>query len=217
MEEDDDDDAEDELQPRSPIVTIMGHVDHGKTSLLDYIRSANVVAGEAGGITQHIGAYEVTTSQWQRILPSLIHRSRSIYAMRARGAKVTDIAVIVIAADDAVMPQTREAISHAQAAGVPMIFAINKIDKDGANPQKIYEQLSQMNILVEEWGGKYQSQEISAKKGLNVDQLLEKILLEAEILELKANPDREAIGTIIEASLDKGRGYVATYWFKTEH
>jgi translation initiation factor IF-2 len=210
MEEQEEEDGEDDLKPRSPIVTIMGHVDHGKTSLLDYIRSANVVAGEAGGITQHIGAYRVTLNNGKEITFLDTPGHEAFTAMRARGAKVTDIAVIVIAADDAVMPQTREAISHAQAAGVPMIFAINKIDKDGANPQKIYEQLSQMNLLVEAWGGKYQSQEISAKKGLNVDQLLEKILLEAELLDLKANPDREATGTIIEASLDKGRGYVAT-------
>jgi translation initiation factor IF-2 len=211
MEEvEDEEDGEDELEPRSPIVTIMGHVDHGKTSLLDYIRNANVVAGEAGGITQHIGAYQVELPNGKEITFLDTPGHEAFTAMRARGAKITDIAVIVIAADDAVMPQTREAISHAQAAGVPMIFAINKIDKDGANPQKIYEQLSQMNLLVEEWGGKYQSQEISAKKGLNVDQLLEKILLEAELLELKANPDREANGSIIEASLDKGRGYVAT-------
>jgi len=211
MEEvEEDEDVEDELKPRSPIVTIMGHVDHGKTSLLDYIRSANVVAGEAGGITQHIGAYQVELPNGKEITFLDTPGHEAFTAMRARGAKITDIAVIVIAADDAVMPQTREAISHAQAAGVPMIFAINKIDKEGANPQKIYEQLSQMNLLVEEWGGKYQSQEISAKKGLNVDQLLEKILLEAELLELKANPDREANGSIIEASLDKGRGYVAT-------
>jgi len=211
MEEvEDDDDGDDELQPRSPIVTIMGHVDHGKTSLIDYIRSANVVAGEAGGITQHIGTYQVELPNGKEITFLDTPGHEAFTAMRARGAKITDIAVIVIAADDAVMPQTREAISHAQAAGVPMIFAVNKIDKDGANPQKIYEQLSQMNLLVEEWGGKYQSQEISAKKGLNVDQLLEKILLEAELLELKANPEREANGSIIEASLDKGRGYVAT-------
>jgi translation initiation factor IF-2 len=210
MEEDDEEEDDESLQFRSPIVTIMGHVDHGKTSLLDYIRSANVVAGEAGGITQHIGAYQVQLQNGKEITFLDTPGHEAFTAMRARGAKVTDIAVIVIAADDAVMPQTREAISHAQAAGVPMIFAINKIDKDGANPQKIYEQLSQMNLLVEEWGGKHQSQEISAKKGLNVDKLLEKILLEAEILDLKANPDREAGGTIIEASLDKGRGYVAT-------
>ncbi|OYW19438.1 MAG: translation initiation factor IF-2, partial [Sphingobacteriales bacterium 12-47-4] len=210
MEEDDEEDTEEELQFRSPIVTIMGHVDHGKTSLLDYIRSANVVAGEAGGITQHIGAYQVKLPNGKEITFLDTPGHEAFTAMRARGAKVTDIAVIVVAADDAVMPQTREAISHAQAAGVPMIFAVNKIDKDGANPQKIYEQLSGMNILVEEWGGKFQSQELSAKKGLNVDLLLEKILLEAEMLDLKANPDREASGTIIEATLDKGRGYVAT-------
>jgi translation initiation factor IF-2 len=204
------DDEDDELQSRSPIVTIMGHVDHGKTSLLDYIRRANVVAGEAGGITQHIGAYQVELPNGKEITFLDTPGHEAFTAMRARGAKVTDIAVIVIAADDAVMPQTKEAISHAQAAGVPMIFAINKIDRDGSNPQKIYEQLSQMNLLVEAWGGKFQSQEISAKKGLNVDQLLEKILLEAELLDLKANPDREASGTIIEATLDKGRGYVAT-------
>jgi translation initiation factor IF-2 len=210
MEEQDEEDEDGDLKPRAPIVTIMGHVDHGKTSLLDYIRSANVVAGEAGGITQHIGAYEVTLPNGKHIAFLDTPGHEAFTAMRARGAKVTDIAVIVIAADDAVMPQTREAISHAQAAGVPMIFAINKIDKDGANPQKIYEQLSQMNLLVEEWGGKYQSQQLSAKKGLNVDALLEKILLEAELLDLKSNPDREATGTIIEATLDKGRGYVAT-------
>lgn len=210
MEEEEEDDDEEDLQHRSPIVTIMGHVDHGKTSLLDYIRNANVVAGEAGGITQHIGAYQVELANGKEITFLDTPGHEAFTAMRARGAKVTDIAVIVVAADDAVMPQTREAISHAQAAGVPMIFAVNKIDKDGANPQKIYEQLSQMNILVEEWGGKFQSQEISAKKGVNVDKLLEKILLEAELLDLKANPEREATGTIIEASLDKGRGYVAT-------
>ena len=210
-EEEEEIEEEDEnLQSRAPIVTIMGHVDHGKTSLLDYIRSANVVAGEAGGITQHIGAYEVTLPNGRHITFLDTPGHEAFTAMRARGAKITDIAVIVVAADDAVMPQTKEAISHAQAAGVPMIFAINKIDKEGANPTKIYEQLSQMNLLVEEWGGKYQSQELSAKKGLNVDLLLEKILLEAELLDLKANPNREAVGTIIEASLDKGRGYVAT-------
>lgn len=213
LDEEEDNEVEDDeenLIPRSPIVTIMGHVDHGKTSLLDYIRNANVVAGEAGGITQHIGAYEVTLANGRQITFLDTPGHEAFTAMRARGAKVTDIAVIVVAADDAVMPQTKEAISHAQAAGVPMIFAINKIDKDGANPAKIYEQLSQMNLLVEEWGGKYQSQELSAKQGLNIDLLLEKILLEADLLELKANPNREASGTIIEASLDKGRGYVAT-------
>ena len=210
MEDEDDDEEDTELSARAPIVTIMGHVDHGKTSLLDYIRSANVVAGEAGGITQHIGAYEVTLPNEKHITFLDTPGHEAFTAMRARGAKVTDIAVIVVAADDAVMPQTREAISHAQAAGVPMIFAVNKIDKDGANPQKIYEQLAGMNILVESWGGKFQSQELSAKKGLNIDLLLEKILLEAELLELKANPDKEASGTIVEATLDKGRGYVAT-------
>ncbi len=210
MEEEEDADEDETKLPRAPIVTIMGHVDHGKTSLLDYIRNANVVSGEAGGITQHIGAYEVTNAEGKKITFLDTPGHEAFTAMRARGAKVTDIAIIVVAADDAVMPQTKEAISHAQAAGVPMIFAVNKIDKDGANPQKIYEQLSQMNILVEEWGGKFQSQELSAKKGLNIDKLLEKILLEAELLELKANPEREGTGSIIEASLDKGRGYVAT-------
>ena len=210
MDEADDEDDDEDLQFRSPIVTIMGHVDHGKTSLLDYIRNASVVAGEAGGITQHIGAYQVNLPNGKDITFLDTPGHEAFTAMRARGAKVTDIAVIVIAADDAIMPQTREAISHAQAANVPMIFAINKIDKDGANPQKIYEQLASMNLLVESWGGKYQSQEISAKQGLNIDLLLEKILLEAELLDLKANPDREANGTIIEATLDKGRGYVAT-------
>jgi translation initiation factor IF-2 len=209
-EEDNEEDEDGELQSRAPIVTIMGHVDHGKTSLLDYIRNANVVAGEAGGITQHIGAYEVTLPNGKNITFLDTPGHEAFTAMRARGAKVTDIAVIVVAADDAVMPQTKEAISHAQAAGVPMIFAINKIDKDGANPQKIYEQLAGMNLLVEEWGGKFQSQQLSAKKGLNVENLLEKILLEAELLDLKSNPDREASGTIVEATLDKGRGYVAT-------
>jgi translation initiation factor IF-2 len=208
-DEDDNDDVADQVE-RAPIVTIMGHVDHGKTSLLDYIRNANVVAGEAGGITQHIGAYEVTLPNGKAITFLDTPGHEAFTAMRARGAKVTDIAIIVVAADDAVMPQTKEAISHAQAAGVPMIFAVNKIDKDGAQPQKIYEQLSQMNILVEAWGGKFQNQELSAKQGLNVDLLLEKVLFEAEILDLKANPQREGSGTIIEASLDKGRGYVAT-------
>jgi len=210
LDEEEIEDSEENLKPRAPIVTIMGHVDHGKTSLLDYIRNTNVIAGEAGGITQHIGAYEVTLESGRHITFLDTPGHEAFTAMRARGAKVTDIAVIVVAADDAVMPQTKEAISHAQAAGVPMIFAINKIDKDGANPTKIYEQLSQMNLLVESWGGKYQSQEISAKKGLNIDLLMEKILLEADILELKANPDRPANGTVIEATLDKGRGYVAT-------
>jgi translation initiation factor IF-2 len=210
MEEDDFEDEPEELSPRSPVVTIMGHVDHGKTSLLDYIRSANVVAGEAGGITQHIGAYQVTTATGKRITFLDTPGHEAFTAMRARGAKAADVAVIVVAADDAVMPQTREAISHAQAAGLPMVFAINKIDKEGANPEKIKEQLAGMNILVEDWGGKFQSQEISAKKGLNVDLLLEKIGLEAELLDLKANPEREGSGSVIEASLDKGRGYVAT-------
>jgi translation initiation factor IF-2 len=210
IEEDEEKDEEEDLSSRSPIVTIMGHVDHGKTSLLDYIRNATVVAGEAGGITQHVGAYEVELPNGKHITFLDTPGHEAFTAMRARGAKVTDIAVIVVAADDAVMPQTKEAISHAQAAGVPMIFAVNKIDKEGANSQKIYEQLSQMNLLVEEWGGKYQHQEISAKKGLNIDLLLEKILLEAEMLDLKANPDREAQGSIIESNLDKGRGYVST-------
>ena len=203
-------DAEADLKSRAPIVTIMGHVDHGKTSLLDYIRNTNVIAGEAGGITQHIGAYEVTLADGRNITFLDTPGHEAFTAMRARGAKVTDIAVIVVAADDAVMPQTKEAISHAQAANVPMIFAINKMDKDGANPEKIKEQLSGMNVLVESWGGKYQSQEISARNGQNIDLLMEKILLETDILELKANPDREANGTVIEATLDKGRGYVAT-------
>ncbi len=210
MDEEADQDGEEELEPRSPIVTIMGHVDHGKTSLLDYIRNASVVAGEAGGITQHIGAYQVNLNEDKDITFLDTPGHEAFTAMRARGAKVTDIAVIVIAADDAIMPQTREAISHAQAASVPMIFAINKIDKDGSNPQKIYEQLASMNLLVESWGGKFQSQEISAKQGLNIDLLLEKILLEADLLDLKANAEREANGTIIEATLDKGRGYVTT-------
>ena len=210
MEDDEDDDNVDDLKPRAPIVTIMGHVDHGKTSLLDHIRNTNVIAGEAGGITQHIGAYEVKLKDGRAITFLDTPGHEAFTAMRARGAKVTDIAVIVIAADDAVMPQTKEAISHAQAANVPMIFAINKIDRDGANPEKIKEQLASMNILVESWGGKYQSQEISAKQGLNIDLLMEKILLEADVLELKANPVKVATGTVIEASLDKGRGYVAT-------
>jgi len=210
LEDEEVNDKEEDLQPRPPIVTIMGHVDHGKTSLLDYIRHTNVIAGEAGGITQHIGAYEVMLKDGRAITFLDTPGHEAFTAMRARGAKVTDIAVIVIAADDAVMPQTKEAISHAQAANVPMIFALNKIDKDGANPEKIKEQLSGMNLLVEDWGGNYQSQEISAKNGLNVDALLDKILLEAELQDLKANPVKHANGTVIEASLDKGRGYVAT-------
>ncbi len=198
------------LKPRAPIVTVMGHVDHGKTSLLDYIRKANVISGEAGGITQHIGAYEVALEDGRKITFLDTPGHEAFTAMRARGAKVTDVAIIVIAADDSVMPQTIEAINHAQAANVPIVFAINKIDKPGAAPERIREQLSKMNILVEDWGGKFQCQEISAKKGLNVNTLLEKVLLEAEILDLKANPDKNAIGTVIESSLDKGRGYVTT-------
>ena len=201
---------EEDIEPRCPIITVMGHVDHGKTSLLDHIRNANVIAGEAGGITQHIGAYNVKLKNGQHITFLDTPGHAAFTAMRARGAKVTDIAIIIIAADDAVMPQTIEAINHAQAAGVPMVFAINKVDKPGANPDKIREQLSNMNILVEDWGGKYQCQEISAKKGDGVYELLEKVLLEAEMLELKANPKRRAKGSVIESSLDKGRGYVAT-------
>ena len=203
-------DAEEDLQPRAPIVTVMGHVDHGKTSLLDYIRKANVIAGEAGGITQHIGAYNVKLEDGRHITFLDTPGHEAFTAMRARGAKVTDIVIIIVAADDNVMPQTKEAINHAVAAGVPIVFAINKIDKPAANPDKIKEELAAMNFLVEEWGGKYQSQDISAKKGLGVEDLLEKVLLEAEMLELKANPDRKATGSIIESSLDKGRGYVAT-------
>ncbi len=203
-------DTEEDLLPRPPVITVMGHVDHGKTSLLDHIRSANVIAGEAGGITQHVGAYNVKLPDGQRITFLDTPGHEAFTAMRARGAKMTDLAIIIIAADDAIMPQTVEAINHAQAAGVPMVFAINKIDKPGANPDKIREQLSNMNILVEDWGGKYQCQEISAKKGINVDLLLEKVLLEAEMLELKANPNRRASGAVIESSLDKGRGYLAT-------
>ena len=203
-------DTEEDLLPRPPVITVMGHVDHGKTSLLDYIRKANVIAGEAGGITQHIGAYNVKLPDGQRITFLDTPGHEAFTAMRARGAKMTDVAIIIVAADDCIMPQTVEAINHAQAAGVPMIFAINKIDKPGANPDKIREQLSNMNILVEDWGGKYQCQEISAKKGINVDLLLEKVLLEAEMLDLKANPNRRATGAVIESSLDKGRGYLAT-------
>ena len=207
QEEEDD---ENDLLPRAPIVTVMGHVDHGKTSLLDYIRKTNVIAGEAGGITQHIGAYNVTLPDGRQITFLDTPGHEAFTAMRARGAQVTDIAIIIIAADDSVMPTTKEAIAHAQAANVPMVFAINKIDKPGANPDKIREDLANMNLLVEEWGGKYQCQEISAKKGVGVEELLEKVLLEAEMLELKANPNRKAMGSIIESSLDKGRGYVST-------
>lgn len=203
-------DEESDLVPRAPIVTVMGHVDHGKTSLLDHIRNTNVIAGEAGGITQHIGAYNVTLKDGRKITFLDTPGHEAFTAMRARGAQVTDIAIIIIAADDSVMPTTREAIAHAQAANVPMVFAINKIDKPGANPDKIREDLANMNLLVEEWGGKYQCQEISAKKGIGVDELLEKVLLEAEMLDLKANPNRKATGSIIESSLDKGRGYVST-------
>ena len=203
-------DDENDLVPRSPIVTVMGLVDHGKTSLLDYIRNTNVIAGEAGGITQHIGAYNVQLEDGRRITFLDTPGHEAFTAMRARGAQVTDIAIIIISADDSVMPTTKEAIAHAQAANVPMVFALNKIDKPGANPDKIREDLSQMNLLVEEWGGKFQSQEISAKKGIGVEELLEKVLLEAEMLDLKANPNRRATGSIIESSLDKGRGYVST-------
>jgi len=209
-EEEDEQDDPATLEHRAPIVTVMGHVDHGKTSLLDNIRSANVIAGESGGITQHIGAYEVATPDGKRITFLDTPGHEAFTAMRARGAKITDIAVIVIASDDAVMPQTKEAISHAQAAGVPIIFAFNKIDVDGSNPERIKEELASMNFLVESWGGKYQSEDISAKEGIGIDKLLEKILLEAEMLELQANPEKNAIGSVIEASLDKGRGYVAT-------
>ncbi len=203
-------DNEEDLVPRAPIVTVMGHVDHGKTSLLDYIRKTNVIAGEAGGITQHIGAYNVELEDGRQITFLDTPGHEAFTAMRARGAQVTDIAIIIIAADDSVMPTTKEAIAHAQAANVPMVFAINKIDKPGANPEKIREDLANMNLLVEDWGGKYQCQEISAKKGMGVNELLEKVLLEAEMLELKANPNRKATGSIIESSLDKGRGYVST-------
>lgn len=211
----DKEDSADDLKPRAPIVTVMGHVDHGKTSLLDYVRKANVIAGEAGGITQHIGAYEVTLESGKKIAFLDTPGHEAFTAMRARGAKVTDVAIIVISADDSVMPQTTEAINHAAAANVPIVFAINKIDKPGANPERIREQLSKMNYLVEDWGGKYQCQEISAKQGKNIDLLLEKVLLEAEMLDLKANPDRMAKGAVIESSLDKGRGYVATILVQT--
>ena len=203
-------DDENDLVPRAPIVTVMGHVDHGKTSLLDYIRNTNVIAGEAGGITQHIGAYSVTLNSGRKVTFLDTPGHEAFTAMRARGAQATDIAIIIIAADDSVMPTTKEAIAHAQAAGVPMVFAINKIDKPGANPDRVREELAAMNLLVEEWGGKYQCQEISAKKGLGVSDLLEKVLLEADMLDLKANPNRKATGSIIESSLDKGRGYVST-------
>ena len=208
-------DNEEDLLPRAPIVTVMGHVDHGKTSLLDYIRKANVIAGEAGGITQHIGAYEVSLADGKKITFLDTPGHEAFTAMRARGAKVTDMAIIVIAADDSVMPQTREAIAHAQAANIPMVFAFNKIDKEGANSDRIREQLSAMNILVEDWGGKFQCQEISAKKGLNVDKLLEKVLLEAEMMDLKANPNRRAKGTVIEATQEKGRGIVCSMLVQT--
>lgn len=203
-------DDENDLVPRAPIVTVMGHVDHGKTSLLDYIRKTNVIAGEAGGITQHIGAYNVQLEDGRKITFLDTPGHEAFTAMRARGAQVTDIAIIIIAADDAVMPTTKEAIAHAQAANVPMVFAINKIDKPGANPDRVREELAGMNLLVEEWGGKYQCQEISAKKGIGISDLMEKVLLEAEMLDLKANPNRKATGSIIESSLDKGRGYVST-------
>jgi len=207
-------DEEEDLKPRPPIVTVMGHVDHGKTKLLDYIRNTNVIAGEAGGITQHIGAYGVILADGRQITFLDTPGHEAFTAMRARGAQITDIAIIVVAADDGVMPQTTEAINHASAAGVPIIFAINKIDKQSANPEKIKEALANMNYLVEDWGGKYQSQEISAKSGLNIDVLLDKVLLEAEMLDLKANPDKPAIGTVIESSLDKGRGFTATVLVK---
>jgi translation initiation factor IF-2 len=203
-------DDEEDLVSRPPIITVMGHVDHGKTSLLDYIRNSNVIAGEAGGITQHIGAYNVTLKDGRKMTFLDTPGHEAFTAMRARGAKITDIAIIIVAADDSVMPQTVEAINHASAAGVPMVFAINKIDKPAADPEKIKQELANMNYLVEEWGGKYQSQDISAKKGINVKELLEKVLLEAEMLELKANPSRRAVGSIIESTLEKGRGYVAT-------
>ncbi|MEE1220477.1 MAG: translation initiation factor IF-2, partial [Bacteroidales bacterium] len=210
LSEEEEVDREEDMQPRSPIVTVMGHVDHGKTSLLDYIRNANVIAGEAGGITQHIGAYEVSLPESGKKITFLDTPGHEAFtAMRARGAKMTDIAIIVIACDDKIMPQTVEAINHAQAAGVPIVFALNKIDRPAADPDRIKSELANMNLLVEDWGGKIQSQEISAKKGTNVDLLLEKVLLEAEMLELKGNPNKRAKGTVIESSLDKGRGYVA--------
>ncbi|MBQ7362743.1 MAG: translation initiation factor IF-2, partial [Bacteroidaceae bacterium] len=207
---DEGEDEEENLVPRAPIITVMGHVDHGKTSLLDYIRKSNVIAGEAGGITQHIGAYNVKMENGKRITFLDTPGHEAFTAMRARGAKITDIAIIIIAADDNVMPQTKEAINHAMAAGVPIVFAINKVDKPSADPNRIKEELANMNLLVEDWGGKYQSQDISAKKGMGVSELMEKVLLEAELLELKANPERKAVGSVIESTLDKGRGYVAT-------
>ena len=203
-------DTDEDLKSRAPIVTVMGHVDHGKTSLLDYVRKANVIAGEAGGITQHVGAYEVTLEDGKKITFLDTPGHEAFTAMRARGAQVTDIVIIVVAADDRVMPQTKEAISHAQAAGVPMVFALNKVDRETANPDKIREQLANENILLEDWGGKFQSQEISAKTGQGIPELLDKVLLEAELLELKANPEKNATGTVIEASLDKGKGYLTT-------
>ncbi|MEE0895303.1 MAG: translation initiation factor IF-2, partial [Bacteroidales bacterium] len=210
LSNEEEEDREEDMRPRSPIVTVMGHVDHGKTSLLDYIRKTNVIAGEAGGITQHIGAYEVVLPESGKKITFLDTPGHEAFtAMRARGAKMTDLAIIVIACDDKIMPQTVEAINHAQAAGVPIIFALNKIDRPGADPDKIKSELANMNLLVEDWGGKIQSQEISAKKGINIDLLLEKVLLEAEMLELQGNPNKRARGTIIESSLDKGRGYVA--------
>jgi translation initiation factor IF-2 len=212
---DEEEDVEEDLKSRAPIVTVMGHVDHGKTSLLDYIREENVIAGESGGITQHIGAYSVTLKDDQKITFLDTPGHEAFTAMRARGAQVTDIAIIVVAADDDIMPQTKEAISHAQAAGVPIIFAINKIDKPNSNPEKIKEALAGMNLMVEDWGGKIQSQDISALKGTGIKELLEKVLLEAEILELKANPNRKSKGTVVEAFLDKGRGYVSTILVQT--
>ncbi|MEQ9412563.1 MAG: translation initiation factor IF-2, partial [Cyclobacteriaceae bacterium] len=212
-EEDDiveEEEAEEDLEPRAPIVTIMGHVDHGKTSLLDYIRNTKVTDQEAGGITQHIGAYNVTTKSNQKIAFLDTPGHEAFTAMRARGAKITDVAIIVVAADDDVMPQTKEAINHAQVAGVPIVFAINKVDKVGANPEKVKESLSKINILVEDWGGKYQCQEISAKTGQGIDDLLEKVLLESELLNLKANPNKPGVGSVVEAALDTGRGYVTT-------
>ena len=208
-------DSEENMQSRAPIITIMGHVDHGKTSLMDYIRKTNVIAGESGGITQHIGAYEVSLENGKRISFLDTPGHEAFTAMRARGAEVTDIVVIVIAADDRVMPQTKEAISHAQAAGVPIIFAINKIDRPTSDSEKIKGELAELNFLVEDWGGKYQSQDLSAKTGEGVKEILDKILLEAEMLDLKANPNRLAQGTVIEASLDKGKGYLSTILVQT--